>query len=246
LEVAMKALLTLASALLGVAVCGTAFAADLPTRKAPAAPYAPPQPAFTWGGLYVGAFAGGNWASVTTRDLTVPGFTGEPKLNSNGLTAGGLAGYNWAFNQFVLGGEVEAGYDRRGVTANYTSAAGVPLTQADLGSAEGRVRGRIGYAWGNFLLFAAGGATAQDLKLTVSNLNTGYSQEITHWRGGFNVGGGLEWAFNDHWILRGEYIYDRFSRRSYDFLALDPANGFNSRSALLEESTARAALEYKF
>jgi opacity protein-like surface antigen len=172
-----------------------------------------------------------------------------PTLNSNGLTAGGLAGYNWGFNGFVLGGEMEAGYDRRAANSNFNNNL---RNVAELGNAEGRLRARLGYAWGNILFFGAAGGTVADLKLTnttlvaINNfLPLGASQEVSHWRGGFNVGGGVEWAFADHWTIRGEYIYDGFGSRLYDFRAQNP-NGFDSRTAKLQESTARAVLAYKF
>ena len=231
-------LLAAAAALFG----GAAFAADLPTRKG--APMAPPPiaPAFTWQGFYLGGFAGGNWSHVTPHDLTNPG-GGDPVLNSMGLTAGGLGGYNWAFNNFVIGAEAEAGLDYRGATGSYVGAGGGIFHATDYGRAEGRARGRIGYSFGNWLLFAAGGATVADLKLTYGD-PAGFAQEINKWRGGFNVGGGLEWAITDHWILRGEYIYDQFRARSYEFNSQNPA--FDSQSGKLSESTARAAIAYKF
>ena len=83
--------------------------------------------------------------------------------------------------------------------------------------------------------------------MTFRNDVNGFGQEIGHWRTGWNVGGGLEWAFADHWSVRGEYIYDRFNGKTYDFDALN-VNGrnFGARSVSLTESTARAALIYKF
>jgi opacity protein-like surface antigen len=77
----------------------------------------------------------------------------------------------------------------------------------------------------------------------------GFDQEVSHWRGGWNIGGGLEWAFSDHWTIRGEYIYDRYGSRSYDYAALNPAGiqgNFGVRGVPLQESTARAVLSYKF
>ena len=232
-------LLTTASS---VVLSGAALAADLPTHKAPMAP-APvaTTTVFSWTGPYIGAFAGGNWAKVTTSDLTNPGF-GGPALNSNGLTVGGLAGFNWGFSGFILGGEVEAGYDHRSASASYAGFGGVPTSVSDYGAAEGRARGRIGFGWNNWLLFAAGGGTVTDLRMSYAL--PGLGQELDRWRGGWNVGGGLEWAFNDHWILRGEYIYDRFGDRGYGFNAQNAA--FDSQNVRLQESTARAAIAYKF
>ena len=46
-------------ALAAIGVTTIAGAADLPTRKAPPAPYVPVAPPFSWTGFYVGATAGG-------------------------------------------------------------------------------------------------------------------------------------------------------------------------------------------
>ena len=72
----------------------------------------------------------------------------------------------------------------------------------------------------------------------------GLGSDSSSWRGGWNVGGGVEWAFSDHWTLRGEYIYDRFGDRGYNFAGMNPA--FDSVSVRAQESTARAVLSYKF
>ncbi len=237
----MSNLGTAFGALLSLAVSATAYAADLPTHKAPAPPPVA-APAFSWTGAYMGAFVGANWSHVNTSDITDPNYFGEPALNGNNLTAGGLAGYNWQFNSFVLGGEWEAGYDGRSGSALYGST---PDKASVFGGAEGRIRARAGYAFGNVLLFGAAGGTAMDLKYSVTNLNNGFEQEINRWRGGFNVGGGVEWAFADHWTLRGEYIYDGFQQPLYDFHGEDPT-GFDSRTVHLQESTARAVIAYKF
>jgi hypothetical protein len=44
--------------------------------------------------------------------------------------------------------------------------------------------------------------------------------------------------------VRGEYIYDRFGDRLYDFNAQNAA--LSSQRVPMQESTARAALIYKF
>jgi outer membrane immunogenic protein len=48
---------TLFTAAAVVAMSTTAFAADLPSRKAPPV-YVPPPPVFTWTGVYIGAQIG--------------------------------------------------------------------------------------------------------------------------------------------------------------------------------------------
>jgi len=238
---------TISKVLAGVsalAMVGAAYAADLPTRKAPVAP-APYEPAFTWTGAYVGGFVGGNWNRVAPISLN--NGSADPVLNSNGLTIGALGGYNYQFNQFVLGAEIEAGYDRRGTSRSFVIpgfAANGLNTVTDFGNFEGRLRGRVGYAIGPVLLFVAGGGTLSDLKLTYTTPG-GVSQSITHLRGGYNIGGGAEWAFAQHWTIRGEYIYDGYLARGYAFTELNPIL-FSARAAKMQESTARAVLSYKF
>ncbi|GAC1339831.1 MAG: porin family protein [Beijerinckiaceae bacterium] len=120
---------------------GSAYAADLPSRKAPPVAYAPP-PVFTWTGFYIGANAGGTWAqnnAITTTSVAGPcnaAFAGcvavpnysvtsaqaatfsIPGRSRVGFIGGGQLGYNWQFNSFVAG--IEA--DFQGIASNNNNA----------------------------------------------------------------------------------------------------------------------------
>jgi outer membrane immunogenic protein len=111
---------------------GAAFAADLPSRKAPILPPPPPPPPM-WTGFYVGLNAGATWANSNGQYQGVgpaavdPGWaaglnqndhlfafsTAASAAGSNsgsrvGFIGGGQIGYNWQFyNSFVAGMEAD-------------------------------------------------------------------------------------------------------------------------------------------
>jgi opacity protein-like surface antigen len=99
----------------------SAFAADLPSRKAP--PLSP-QPAFSWTGFYLGLNAGyffkGDGAIGTdtsnifdaTRSAIGPasalGASGRAGARLDGMMSGAQIGYNWQFaDKFVAGFETD-------------------------------------------------------------------------------------------------------------------------------------------
>ncbi len=194
-----------------------ALAADLPNVKAPPV-YAPPP--FTWSGFYIGANGGYGWTqgSSGTVFITPPGSSSIPyagnSVNSNGAIAGGQLGYNWQFGSLVLGGEGD--FDWTGIKGST-----VPDPQngpvASLLTAKqnwlATVRGRVGYAIGQVLLYATGGvgfteANITDTRLIYSNdtLRSGSATQV-----GGVVGAGAEWAFAES--EREARIFARLVRR---------------------------------
>ena len=240
----MRYSISLVAVAVGVALSSGAYAADLPpTYKLQ--PLPPAHPAFSWAGAYIGVYGGVAAAHTTSSDLTSPAFTATPALNATEATFGVLGGYNWAWDPLVLGLEGEVGYDHRSASGAYLAGDGLPRTISESGGALDRMRARAGYALGNTLVFAAGGVSFTDLTITFNNPATGYTQQITNWQTGWNLGAGVEWAFDDHWTVRGEYIYDKLPSTTYPFKQIDP-NGFDSRSINLSENTVRMAVAYKF
>jgi outer membrane immunogenic protein len=150
----MKKLTTSVAAL--VLTAGSAFAADLPSRKEPVLPPPP-----IWSGFYVGLNAGATWGNSTTaqwamypaylnpnatpgaaQNAQVSTIVGSPQLSLGsqlGFLGGGQVGYNYQFNKtFVFGVEADiqgaAGATGRGSgvqAVNYTfnsSATGLPIS----------------------------------------------------------------------------------------------------------------------
>jgi outer membrane immunogenic protein len=129
----MKKLLLSATAL-SLALTASAFAADLPSRKAPV--YVPPPPPLVWNGFYAGLNIGGGWnsnnpdnegsaywdpnyafgslapTSILLPPTVLPNLFFLPNGNqtgsAGGIVGGAQVGYNFQFNpSIVIGAEAD-------------------------------------------------------------------------------------------------------------------------------------------
>jgi len=217
----------------GVALCalaGAAVAADLPSRKrAPVAEYVPPPPAFTWAGLYVGVDVGYAWQKARPAYY---GYVPGPALSPSGVIGGGYAGYNYQFNNnFIVG--LEGDIEGAGVSA--TDIFGGRVAN----NVRGSVRGRVGYAFDRALFYATGGLTVGDVSYRPGFLVAPYAGTTSTTRAGWNVGGGLEFAFTKNWIGRVEYRYSDLG--TANVAPLGP-----SAAVRVKDNALRAGLAYKF
>jgi outer membrane immunogenic protein len=183
-------LTTVGLAALGMA---PAFGADLAARTYTKAPPLAALP--TWAGFYVGAMGG--YASQDSGDSIKGGF------------GGGTAGYNWQTGKFVYGIEVDA------AGADISASFGVPgfVSAEDKIRALGTVRGRVGVAFDQVLLYGTGGFAWADQKLSATVL--GFSASDSQTRVGWTAGAGVEYMFAPHWSLKGEYLYRSFSSEDF-------------------------------
>jgi outer membrane immunogenic protein len=205
-----------------------ALAADLPSLKAPVAPALPVVEAADWTGFYIGADLGGAWGAAKFSN---PGaaFT----VNGSSVLGGGFVGYNRQYGGLVLGleGDVQGlGLDRR-------DAVNALRVQQNLLAS---INGRLGFAFGNVLIYAIGGVAFTDTRLNLGAL--AFNGNGT----GFDVGGGLEYAFSPNWTLRAEYRY-------YDFGTVNRAipnppvvGGVTPWKVAKTDNTFRVGLAYKF
>lgn len=147
--IAMLSLLALGSA---------ARAADLP--PAPELPPLTAEPGWTgfYAGLNVGGALGSSRNAFTIAGVGLPTFNTSP----DGVVGGGQAGYDWQTGPWVLG--LEASFDGSGLSGSRTAPCLPPLCGAFAArytqrlSWFGTLRPRIGYALGNWLFYATGGA----------------------------------------------------------------------------------------
>jgi outer membrane immunogenic protein len=179
------------------AISGTAFAADLPSRRAPPVYVPPPIPIFSWTGFYVGGQIGYGFGQDN--------FGGGGVSHPHGVVGGGHVGYNFAgIPGFGLGlGGLVLGVEGDVDGSDYRNPNGFfPSIKTNL---QGSARGRLGVAVDRALFYATGGAA-------FSEFDTGYATGATfsHTRVGWTVGGGVEYAITTQWSLRAEYRYSDF------------------------------------
>ena len=105
----------------------------------------------------------------------------------------------------------------------------------------GTVRGRIGYASGNWLFYATGGFAWTYDRLTLTQLASGTTESPFLWRLGWVAGIGVEVSVAPHWTANLEYLFTDYSNSSVAFPAA--MQRFDSSFSLQE---LRAGLNYRF
>ena len=213
-----------------------ANAADLSGgfKSGPAAFSAP-----MWTGFYWGVNGGYAWRQ-TDDQFGYPACT-TPPCGTSGVTApypayngigaqggfgGGQIGYNW---QNFLGtpslvAGIEADIQGAGISGSGTTLS--PLLEHYKTNLDwfGTVRGRLGYAAGNTLVYFTGGFAFGGLKQHGED-NTFAPTVVYESSGtvtGYVLGGGLEYKFNPSWSLKAEYQYLNFGKNDPSFVSGDP------------------------
>ncbi len=252
--------LLLSTVALAVAA-GSAFAADLPSRRAPPV-YAPPPPipVFTWTGFYVGGQVGyefgksNGYAFATVTQTGLAANTGS----KNGVIGGGHIGYLFSTQSlpgigglfgsngsFGLGTAgvfgIEGDVDGTSARANYLLGGFSDKSQENI---QGSIRGRLGVAFDRALFYATGGAAFGGLQNTYVNLATGGTDNISHTRVGYTVGGGVEYAFSNNLSVRVEYRYTDFGSYT-NLLAASSGNGMAVRQRETD-NRVQVGFSYKF
>lgn len=218
----------LTTAAFGIAV-GPASAADFPISGGfPAGPslFAPP-PQYVWSGLYVGLNGGGTWGTFSANSKFGPFTADLGSVNPRGFIGGGQVGGQIQYQHVVYGIEADfQGSSQRDTFGIFT--ARMPWFAT--------VRGRLGWAVDNVLLYGTAGMAIVDGKLSASAFGVTADKEKSHI--GWAVGGGVEWAFAPHWAAKVEYLY-------MDSSNIEIANfggvTFNGR---IKDNIVRAGINY--
>ena len=221
---------------LGLAVTATqGHAADLPQAyQSPRIITSEPPVDYLWNGFYVGANLGLGWENGNTHATAVetkgfPLSISSPSVNApaKGALGGAQIGYNYRIgNMFVLG--TEADFDWSGMSSKWSDvwAAAIPgfpgasLSLQNSGETKmnwfSTVRGRVGVlASPIFMLYGTGGLAIADVS---SSYGTGVflgstclvdcgGSTVSGVRYGWTAGVGMEYAINNHWSVKGEWLH---------------------------------------
>lgn len=239
---------------------GPTMAADMPVKALTAAP--PIVSIYDWNGFYVGGNIGWGFAKASgTSNVADPTILiGQHGLASgsvswNGVIGGGQIGYNWMASRNVVLG-IEADLSGASLKTHYVgiSVDGISFKTVEL-NPIGTVRGRLGFASGNWLVYGTGGGAWTHANLTNTQGPCGRGDPTCTFSPvplgamdsnsldlfGWTAGAGVEVGITPNWTTRLEYLHLEFPSLNFT----DPV--FNRRNTdSLKLDVVRLGLNYKF
>ena len=235
-------------ALVGAASCSAAAqAADLPSRLPP--PPAPlPVLASGWDGVYVGSTYGYGFTNFKTSQST------SRSRTESGQSGGALIGYNIQSGHFVYG--AESGIDLNVIRGTVAGQPGLNSSRLDT-LYDVRFRGRLGYEFGWFMPFVAGGAVINETYQSTPNPTNFFGQDKRSV--GWTAGAGVDLKINPHniisflpeslfgpLIVRLEYLHDSLPRRIYTIGTAPFGAALQQFRTESSTNLVRIALIYRF
>ncbi len=227
------------------------FAADLPTKKAPA-----PVPVVTeydWTGIYFGGNLGWDWGNSKYSDYNLVNWvyvdSGSQHVSS--FIGGGQVGYRYMFPQrFVIAAEASLDWSSgsgSNTTALLLNNKYYQSTSYSSGLG-GDVVAEAGYAWGDFLPYIKGGWAWTNSTVThwqdygtVGAIAAGTAEQAGLYRSGWTIGAGLSYHVWQNWEVFGQYMYANYGTATVNFLGLS-----RSVDTSLTSNTLTAGVNIKF
>jgi opacity protein-like surface antigen len=223
--------------------------------------------AHDWSGPYVGGRAGHGWRKDTvafdgddlgfgTNNIDFGGLPASLDGSLKGVVGGVTAGYNWQNGAWLTGIEADILATEMTGADSYSLPFYLNTTIEKHVSAIGTLRARLGYLpWNSLLVYGTAGLAIGDtsLKLSLADLSgcpgviacgsTTTSGLATGW----TIGGGYEYAINDHVTWASDYQYIDLGSRSAAVTGqlVDPAD-FLRGTTEFRVNVLRSGLNYKF
>ena len=235
--------LTLAGPIDTIDISG--MAAEL-ARAVPA--YQAPAMNYDWTGFYIGAHVDDNRSKTNGNSIDATTGTSAPLDGSTSGWHGGIqVGYDYMMpSRAVIGilADISSGDTK---TTTTTAASGTSTNQSRVFDSES-VRGRLGYAADNILLYATGGwawsstqAIRTQLTGAFNNATAGTDEAVNTYLSGWTAGAGVAFAFAQNWSVFAEYRYTRFGSST---IAL-PFSQLSTTSTITA-SAMELGVNYKF
>lgn len=209
-----------------------------------------------WIGFYVGA-NGGMGRGTYQQDNT--GAVGD--ISQKGWIFGGQAGYNYQLGSWVLGVETDFQLSHIGGSQSVDLCPGCgPFSVVETQDVSmpwfGTLRGRVGYAiMPQLLLYGTGGLAYGKVKTTDTvaysysspwfSYNGASTVANSHFAVGWSLGGGLEYALNDKWSVKGEYLHLDLGDYSSTYTPCSGCGSYTSHSHATDD-IFRVGLNYRF
>jgi outer membrane immunogenic protein len=199
-----------------------------------------------WTGFYIGAHGGSLTSETDYLNPTTPA------QDLDGAVFGGQVGYNFQTGNVVFGVETDVSFgsiDDSVKDGNFLGFNG------DL-EAFGTIRGRLGYAFGDFLPYVTAGVAWARLEQGSTCpvaaafgacvfFPMGFDVKSTETLWGWTAGGGVEWAIDKSWSLKAEALFGDLDGEVYT--ATLPVVGPTSAPADLDfDSRLTVGVNYHF
>lgn len=249
-----------------------AMAADLGSIKDT---YEPPEPpVYNWTGLYIGGHAGYGWGDtdVDLSHSTGAIFYSDPFVPdqgslsaSDGFVGGIQVGAQKRYDRVVAGLEIDVSWTNSTSEGTFTTPLGSQWNITSDLEVFGTARGRLGYlftpqllayataglAWGRVdvtqaTTFVQGsGCSPLGSPACEGGRTSGKFDHV-----GYAVGGGLEYALDNNWSLKAEYLYIDLGDEDYSLKGTTTPGGstpyVETFGSDLQIQTLRAGVNYRF
>lgn len=211
--------------------------------------YQAPAPNYDWTGFHIGAHIDHSWSELSGSTVNAATGTASAVIYPDPPDwHGGIQlGYDYMMlSRVVLG--VEADISSGGIKiANLIDPSGTIANQTTVFDSES-VRGRLGYAFDNVLLYGTGGwAWSSDqfirtqLTGTLNLATAGTDEAVNTYLGGWTAGAGAALAWAQNWNVFAEYRYTSFGASTLTL----PFSQLNTTSTT-RLSAIELGVNYKF
>lgn len=181
-------------------------------------------------GFYIGVtggYGGGN-ADVNAElrkdhaDRNSALVSEDGKTDLQGGMIGGLVGYDYSLgNGFVIGALGDFSWTGLDGTADVEPARrglfGSDYSVDTSVNWLATVRGRIGYEFGNALIYGTGGLAFGGVEAGLNDQDHGGIGNVNDTQVGWTIGAGINYMATEHLMLGAEYLYVDLGKQSYDF-----------------------------